>query len=469
MSSQNNIFKNNNIYKEAVLNFVDSTLFNDTHDRYEEKLFCRKIKPQLLEKLDFSSPLKINGISSFSALYANRVLFAMNDTDFLYLPEDNETLNFDDFTEFYNPARVGSAYIAMPYLENYLFSFLKDEIIISDNWDLKLVEKYFSDYANDIKNIKTSETAEAIRTSKNPKNSAKELLIQLAPDFLIESSPMARYTPGSYGNISSALFKVIIDELGYGDFSKKHSTLFKDTLQSVGLSRTPHKYWQYYLNGSLLLANYYNMITRVKRNIFKYIGAIYLAETTFITSCKIWMDVLKEALPGIDTLYFSEHCHIDHHHSKTVLNEIVLPTIVKYGNQAANEIVRGFEEAKLIGEIADKDFIEQIAWKDNADKNIKLFKNIFEKVKKEALKGNVKTQKFLEPKGELSITHSHDQDELCYIRSGQMEFLNGFEKSTILKSSEGIIINKNRLHGAIIQSSNCEYEIYTIENINKWL
>lgn len=50
-----------------------------------------------------------------------------------------------------------------------------------------------------------------------------------------------------------------------------------------------------------------------------------------------------------------------------------------------------------------------------------------------------------------------------------MEFLNGFGKSTILKANEGTIIKANRLHGALIVSDECEYEIYSIGDLNQWL
>ena len=62
------------------------------------------------------------------------------------------------------------------------------------------------------------------------KNARQDWLLQLAPDFLIESSPMARYSSGNYGEMGSALFRIIIDELGYGDHKQRHSTLFEKRL-----------------------------------------------------------------------------------------------------------------------------------------------------------------------------------------------------------------------------------------------
>ncbi|MDE9452936.1 iron-containing redox enzyme family protein [Xenorhabdus bovienii] len=53
---------------------------------------------------------------------------------------------------------------------------------------------------------------------------------------------MARYAIVSYRKIASSLFKIIISELGYGDYSKHHKTLYRDTFNSVNLNSTPHHY-----------------------------------------------------------------------------------------------------------------------------------------------------------------------------------------------------------------------------------
>lgn len=240
-------------------------------------------------------------------------------------------------------------------------------------------------------------------------------------------------------------------------------------MNSVGINSTPHHYWQYYLNGSLLLANYYNYITRNRRFFFRYIGAIYLAETGFITSCKIWRDALIKALPSLDVRYFDEHCHIDIDHSRMVLDNLVKPAIETYGGFAAREIIRGFEEAKYLGDHAETDFVRQISWKNSAKINQDTYQKIFPRVFEAWKSGKVTKDNLDEPKGELSITHSHDGDELCHVVSGEMEFLTGFETSTTLRDNKGIIIERNRLHGALIRSENCKYEIYNIGDINKWV
>lgn len=458
---------NHDLCRDAVLAFCDSPLFHDTEHRYEARFFGRRLRPHVVKHLDFSAPLNIADLSTYGSFSANRILFAMNEVDFLMLP-DNGLIN-KDLKDRYSDERIMQAYVGMPYLEKYLFSCLEREIILSDNWSLRSVEEYFSEFARDAKQQARSPAADAILESRRPEIAARDWLVQLAPDFLIESSPMARYASGNYGHLACELFKIIIDELGYGDFRKKHSTLFQDTMKSAGLDPEPHKYWQYYLSGSLLLANYYNSITRCRRNIFRYIGAIFLAETGFIRSCAIWRDALRIAIPSIDTRYFDEHCHIDIDHSRMTFEGLVKPAIEKYGSFAAQEIVRGFEEARLLGEYAESDFVAQQRWKDNSDEYTKIYEKIVPTVMAEYHAGRINRAELDEPRGELSVTHSHDGDELCRVTQGEMEFLNGFQLSTTLREGEGIIIQRDRLHGALIHSERCQYEIYSIGDVNKWL
>ncbi|BCM87686.1 iron-containing redox enzyme family protein [Methylobacterium indicum] len=459
--------KNQDLCRDAILAFCDSPLFHDDEHRYEESYYGRRLRPHVIKHLDFSKPLEMKELPQYTALAANRILFAMNEADILMLPPSK--LAQSDFLDRYSDERIAQAYLGMPYLERYLFSFLKTEITLSDNWSLRTIEEYFYNYVREAKGITSLPSADAILKSAAPDVAARDWLIQLAPDFLIESSPMARYASGNYGPLSSALFKIIIDELGYGDFDKKHSTMFENTMRSVGLNHQTHYYWQYYLNGSLFLANYYNQITRNRRNIFKYIGAIFLAETAFIKSCAIWRDALKSALPGIDVRYFDEHCHIDVDHSRMAFEGLVRPAIERYGSFAAQEIVRGFEEARLVSEFAERDFVTQIEWKDRASENTRIYRQIWPKVRAAYEAGEIAKADLNELRGELSITHSHDGDELCHVTRGEMEFLNGFERSTTLNDDDGIIIQHNRLHGALIQSESCQYEIYSIGDVSRWL
>jgi hypothetical protein len=58
---------------------------------------------------------------------------------------------------------------------------------------------------------------------------------------------------------------------------------------------------------------------------------------------------------------------------------------------------------------------------------------------------------------------------LCHIVSGTMKFVSGLDSYQILEAGEGTVISRNRLHGAIIESEECVYEIHSIGDYKKCL
>jgi hypothetical protein len=43
-----------------------------------------------------------------------------------------------------------------------------------------------------------------------------------------------------------------------------------------------------------------------------------------------------------------------------------------------------------------------------------------------------------------------------------MKFVSGYDSYQILEAGQGTVIWKNRLHGAIIESERCVYEIHSV-------
>jgi quercetin dioxygenase-like cupin family protein len=309
---------------------------------------------------------------------------------------------------------------------------------------------------------------DAIRASTDPEHAAKTFLIQLAGDFLMESSPMARNVLGNFGALQSELFKIVIDEFGYGVHRTKHSTLFERLLESVALDSTAHAYWQFYLTSSLLQNNYFNWISRDHSLFFRYLGAVLQAETAFITGCQQMADTFRTVFGDeCDVTYFLEHVAIDQDHSRMAWEKLVEPAVRQHGEGIIPDVVRGFEEARLLSEIAEQDFCAQVAWMDGQPDYKALHPRVYERIQSGAVTCPVET--FVEPRGELSVTHVHDGDELCHIESGVMHFITGHERITELHPGEGVVIQHNRLHGAIIDSEECVYHIHSIGDYQQCL
>jgi mannose-6-phosphate isomerase-like protein (cupin superfamily) len=456
-------------FDDALNQFGGIDLFADTHNWViPDNPYRRPLRPRVLKHLNFDKPMTRDQMLDYTSLAANRVLLTVYETDFVFLPETGFGAKQGDFQTFYGPQTATLGALIRPKLENYLFSFLNDEIQLSGAWTIDAFRSYAEDFISTSLKATGNPAMDAITDSADPVQAAKTFLIQLAGDFLVESSAMARNVPGGYGPLQSELFKVVIDEYGYGVHETKHSTMFEQVMKSVRLDPRPHAYWQFYLTSSLLLNNYFNYLSRSHDKFFRYLGAVLYAETTFVKTCREMADMMWRVFGnGAEVRYFLEHAHIDGHHSRMALEKLALPAIQQHGPGVIAEIVRGVEEAKLFAEMADHDFIRQVAWSDAGER----FKALAATVRTNLLVSGAKVpvQKLVELRGELSVTHVHDGDELCWIESGTMKFVTGDGRFIMLHAGEGTVIQKNRLHGAIIDSDECTYHISSIKDHTKWL
>ncbi|HEX9991929.1 MAG TPA: iron-containing redox enzyme family protein [Acidimicrobiales bacterium] len=450
------------LFRDCLLQFGDSELFADTEEWLSiDNPYRRTLRPHVFKYLDFSRPLTRDEILTYTSLTANRTLLTVYETDFVLLPRGDFASKQDDFRAFYDPRRKVLAEVIRPRLERFVFDFLGSEVSVSGKWTLSSLRELFEDQVAAVRRNDPIPSLEAILKSSNREHAAKTFLIQLAGDFLMESSPMARNVLGNFGDLQSELFKIVIDEFGYGVHRTKHSTLFEHLLESVGLDPSAHAYWQFYLTSSLLMNNYFNWISKDHSLFFRYLGAVLQTETAFISSCAQMAETFRIVYgEQADVTYFLEHVSIDQDHSRMAWDKLVQPAVEQYGEAIIPEIVRGFEEARYLADLADQDFVAQVAWMDGQPEYKSLHPAVLERIESGAVTCPVQT--FVEPRGELSVTHVHDGDELCHIESGVMHFITGHDRITELKAGEGVVIQHNRLHGAIIDSDECVYHIHSI-------
>jgi hypothetical protein len=447
--------------KEIVLNYASNPLYLDSEEwENDDNPYRRQLRPQTVGNLDFSRALSRGEILTYSSLAANRILATIYETDLVFLPKAGFGVSRADFEQFYSQTNRVQGEMIRPYLERQVFGFLGQEVEVSGQWTRSSLETFLRELPKKGSNEPTLSEL-AIQKSSDPKRAARNWLIQFAPDFLSEASPMIRNVMGYYGPMQSEWFKVIIDEYGYGVHSTKHSTLFEDTLASVGLATDLHRYWQFYLTSSLMMSNYFHYLGKNHELFFRYLGALYYTETTLVDFCRRAASLLTEVFgEAADTRYFTEHVHIDTHHSQMALEKMILPIVDHCGESIIPEIVRGYEEFQLVSQIADEDFAAQVEWMDSGPTNKSLHDPLWAKVERGEV--TVPVANLIEPRDELSNTHQHDGDELCHIASGTMKFVSGYDSHQILEAGQGTVIWKNRLHGAIIESDECVYEIHSV-------
>ena len=451
--------------RDAVVQYATNPIYLDSEEwENDDNPYRRQLRPQVLPYLDLDRVPGRGEILNYPSLAVQRLLTSIYEADLVFFPKSGLQGREDDFLAFYSPGNRALGELIRPALERYAFGFLGSEVETSGKWTAESFESYLDSL--DMGDGEQSPAEHAITDSADPERAARMWLVQFAPDFLSEASPMIRNVLGYYGQPQSEWFKVVIDEYGYGVHGTKHSSLFERTLESVGLGSDLHRYWQYYLNSSLLLNNYFHYLGKNHELFFRYLGALYYTESSLVNFCRVADRTLRDVFADkVDTAYFTEHVHIDQHHGRMAREKIIRPLMAAHGDGVIPEMVRGIEEYRTLLAIADADFTAQIAWMDGQGEFKKLHGPVFEGIKNGRVDAPV--AHLVEPRGELSNTHCHDGDELCHIVSGTMRFVSGLDSYQILEAGQGTVIRRNRLHGAIIESDECVYQIHSIGSYEK--
>lgn len=447
--------------KPLIELYAARPLFGDTAEWIiQDNPYRRPVDYRAVSQLDVSRPLTRAEILGASALVTHRMLLNIYETDLIFLPESDFAAKTNDFSSYYSNDNKLLGELIRPTLESHVFSFLKDEIDVTGRWTVDALKSYLQSIL--AKHEKSElDICKRVEASANPQRAARALLIQVAGDFLSEASASTRNILGKYGDIQSELFKIVIDDYGYGVHRAKHSTLFENTLATCGLRSDVHAYWQFYLSSSLALNNYYHYVSRDHSKYFRAIGAIAVAEAMFSHTCREISKMLRAVFgKAVDTYYFDEHFHIDAHHGRMAFDYVVAPAIAKHGDAVIPEIVRGMEELQLITALADDDFMAQIDFEDGIDD----LKARAGQIYREISAGGVEGIEHFENRSETVITRVCDDEKLYVIEAGSFDLVIGPDHSVRLERGDAMIVPRQRLHGTAVVSEECRYYTYDLQD-----
>jgi hypothetical protein len=438
----------------ALQSFVGRSIYAQSKDLiHPDNPFRRPLLNDAFKGWD-RAEYTLDDLCSNGSLVANRVLLAIYEQDFVFLPR----LGFDAgkrdaFAEFYDRDARVTGEILSCRLEKLLFSCVSKAVHVSGDWDVKAFEAYFEDFKQRFRAEKLSRLMDTIAAMRDPVAGARMFLVQMAGDFLVESSAMTRNVVGNYGPVQSELFKVVIDECGYGVFKTKHSTLFENVLQSQGLDPIPHTYWQLYLPTSMYLNNYYNCICRNHASVFRYFGAILQVETAFRLTCEIMARMMKIVFgPSAHVEYFREHTHIDDHHSRMVMDKIVVPIVESHGEFALHEIVRGFEESLIVGDQFTAGLQRQMDWIDRIDCDYAIRR----------LPSSAQPRSMRAARGALCGTQMADAETGYQVVSGRLDVVVAIDKHVTLNAGDCLTVPPYVLYG-LSAAEDCEYVVHGAE------
>ena len=301
---------------------------------------------------------------SSKSLHLGRLLLACYENEFIYIPDSPGKVDLGFWESNYSVDKLFQSHAIRHMCEIPYFRNLQEEVQVTGAWSVQSFEDYFADYRTKLNCADSRAVAERIRASKSPELAARFHAIQLAAEFLIEASGMARNLQGYFGPEQSEYFKIVTDEYGYGVHKAKHSTLYKKFLESIGLDSRPHNYWWFYLPATLFSHNYINSVCSNHTHFFRHLGSLTQSENAFAIALKFFDELYNDLFADADTSYFREHVHIDQHHGRMGYRDLCLSLAARAGNELIPKIVRGFEENMFLGRMYRHEFIPHLDWVD---------------------------------------------------------------------------------------------------------
>jgi hypothetical protein len=182
-----------------------------------------------------------------------------------------------------------------------------------------------------------------LRGDPNRDHHYRNFLLQSSADLLAEASASALGVVGAFGAPQSALFRILIDEFGYGAHGQRHSVLYQAVMRDFGLDDEYDAYAPLFDTAAIELHNVIHYLFQNPRNVFLQVGFLLFAETAYQRSTRDHFRYLREWRSDVDARYFGEHAHIDLHHTRMVIDDVARPFIATYGDEVGREIVVGAE------------------------------------------------------------------------------------------------------------------------------
>jgi len=193
----------------------------------------------------------------------------------------------------------------------------------------------------------------------------RHLLAINSLDGLVEASQLSRVLGGASSDVQLMLTKIFWEEYGGGKLERKHSTHFAAMLKELGLDSTPEAYLDIVPWEVLANINHSFLLSEQKRKFLRYVGGLMFIEISVPASFqnnKLAGERL--GLSHVATSYWDIHIKEDIRHGQWMLNDVALPLIEKYPENAW-EIVLGYDQQKFLSTRAANSIVASIQKAEN--------------------------------------------------------------------------------------------------------
>jgi hypothetical protein len=152
----------------------------------------------------------------------------------------------------------------------------------------------------------------------------RELCVHHSAHHLREADPQAFGLPRLKGEAKAALVELQFDDYGYGDAALMHSTLFADTMTSLGLDSSYGSYVENLPGVTLARVNLISMFSLQRRWRAALVGHLAVSEMTAVEPMRRYGQTLSRLGIGMEGRRFYEaHSVVDSRHAVIARERLV--------------------------------------------------------------------------------------------------------------------------------------------------
>jgi hypothetical protein len=152
----------------------------------------------------------------------------------------------------------------------------------------------------------------------------RELCVHHSAHHLREADPQAFGIPRLKGEAKAALVELQFDDYGFGDAALMHSTLFADTMTSLGLDASYGSYVENLPGVTLARVNLISMFSLQRRWRAALVGHLAVSEMTSVEPMRRYGQTLSRLGVGLEGRRFYEaHSVVDSRHAVIARDRLV--------------------------------------------------------------------------------------------------------------------------------------------------
>jgi len=209
--------------------------------------------------------------------------------------------------------------------------------------------RWFEFLANDAHPFEEASWGEYLRERASFEG-IRGIVQQRSLRFMREHDPRIYAVPSLSGPAKDGLINLLLDEYGWANFDRNHSSAYASVMEYFRLDPTPDHYenetsWQYLatLNHQWMCALDHSLIRRL-------IGTIYQSEAN---SPAMMNDLMAAwARVGFDDPkvieFYERHVKVSKSHREIALREVAVPVAIHLGDHSAREIAIGIFDARTL-------------------------------------------------------------------------------------------------------------------------